>query len=454
MAVSSRPVPETTTSMAESLFKPDSIALNAGEPKGRARFLHRLGPGLISGAADDDPSGIATYSQVGAQFGLSMLWTMLFSFPLMAAIQEICARLGRITGAGVAENIRKHYPKPVLYGLVSLLWVANVFNLGTDVTAMSAATQLVFGGHLDAYVFLFGGFCLLLEVYVPYRKYLKYLKGLTLALLAYVATVFVVKVPWATVLHRTLVPSVSWTPQYWTALVAVLGTTISPYLFFWQASEEAEDVRLNQGEEPLKRRPSQAFEQFRRIAIDTKTGMAFSNLVAFFIILTTAVTLHSAGHDSSIRTAADAAQALEPLAGHLAFVLFSLGIVGTGLLAVPVLAGSAAFALSETVRWRASLESKPRDAPQFYAAIAVATAIGVLLNSLGLDPVRALFLSAVLNGIVAAPLMVMLMIMSENRAVVGRFSLPPYLRAAGWLATAVMTLASAFFLVSTLSGTR
>jgi NRAMP (natural resistance-associated macrophage protein)-like metal ion transporter len=420
--------------------------------KSRASFLLRLGPGLITGAADDDPSGIATYSQVGAQFGMGMLWTMLFSFPLMAAIQEICGRLGRITGSGIAENIRKHYPKPVLYGLVSLLCLANIFNLGADITAMGAATQLVFGGSPNAYVLVLGLLSLLLQIYVPYRDYVRYLKWMTLVLFAYVATAFVVHVPWKLVLRATIIPSIWWNAEYWMALVAVLGTTISPYLFFWQTSEEAEDVRINKEESPLKRRPLQALEQFRRIAVDTRVGMGFSNLVAFFIILTTAVTLHSSGAGKGIQTSGDAAKALQPLAGNLAFLLFALGIIGTGLLAVPVLAGSAAYAVAETFRWRASLESKPGKAPKFYAVLAAATIIGIVLNFLGLDPIRALFWSAVINGVVAVPLMVMLMIMSANGAIVGKFSLPLHLRIVGWAATVVMFLASLAFIVSGVRG--
>jgi Mn2+/Fe2+ NRAMP family transporter len=407
---------------------------------------------LITGAADDDPSGIATYSQVGAQFGMGMLWTMLFSFPLMAAMQEICGRLGRITGAGIAENLRKNYPKPVLYGLVSLFCAANIFNLGADVTAMGAAAQLVFGGSLNVYVLVFGLLSLYLVVYVPYKKYVHYLKWLTLALFAYVATAFVVHVPWKMALRSTVIPSVTWTADYWMALVAVLGTTISPYLFFWQTSEEAEDVRLKRDESPLKTRPEQALPEFRRISLDTWVGMGFSNLVAFFIILTTAVTLHVASAGKAIETAAEAAKALQPLAGHFAFLLFALGIIGTGLLAIPVLAGSAAYAVAEAFRWRASLECRARQAPKFYAVLAAATIIGIALNFLGMNPIRALYWSAVINGVVAVPLMVMLMIMSANTAIVKEFSLPVYLRIVGWAATVVMLLASLAFIASSIRG--
>src|SRR5580704_9587153 len=286
-----------------------------------ANVLRRLGPGLITGAADDDPSGIATYSQVGAQFGFGMLWTLLFSFPLMAAMQEICARLGRVTGKGIAGSMSGHYPRPLLYGLVFLLCLANIFNLGADLTAMGAAAQLVFHGRVGVYVLVFGAVSLLLQIYMPYKKYVQYLKWLTLVLFAYVATAFVVHVPWMKAIRATVVPSLTFSSEYWMALVAVLGTTISPYLFFWQTSQEAEDVGLNEKEFPLKKKPSQALAQFRRIATDTRVGMGFSNLVAFFIILTTAVTLHVVGGGGEIKTAADAAKALQPLAGNLAFGL-------------------------------------------------------------------------------------------------------------------------------------
>ncbi|HMI52854.1 MAG TPA: Nramp family divalent metal transporter [Candidatus Saccharimonadales bacterium] len=414
-------------------------------------YLRRLGPGLVTGAADDDPSGIATYSQVGAQFGFAMLWTMLFSFPLMTATQEICGRIGRITGAGIAENVRKHYPRPLLYALVLLLCGANVFNLSADVSAMAAAAQLLAGGPAAAYVVAFGAVSLLLEIYVPYTKYVRYLKWLTLVLFAYVATVFVIHVPWGAALRATVLPSLSLKPEYLLGLVAVLGTTISPYLFFWQASEEAEDVRRVRGESALKNKPEQASQQFRRIASDTRLGMGFSNLVAFFIILTAGVTLHN-GHSSGIETSADAARALEPLAGRLAFVLFASGIIGTGLLAVPVLAGSAAYGVAETFRWRASLETRPQQAPKFYAVLSGATILGVLLNFWGIDPIRALYWSAILNGITAVPLLFVLMLLANNKAVVGKFTLPGYLLILGWAATAVMTAASVGVLWSSFRG--
>jgi NRAMP (natural resistance-associated macrophage protein)-like metal ion transporter len=424
-----------------------STASGEGQGSG-GDFLSRLGPGLITGAADDDPSGIATYSQIGSQFGFAMLWSMLFSFPLMAATQEVCARLGRITGVGLAANLRKRYSKPAVYGIVLLFFLANVFNLGADVSAMAAATQLIAGGNPAIYALTFGLLSLGLQIFVPYRFYVRYLRGLTWSLFAYVLTAFVVHVPWLTALRSTVVPSLSADPEYLTALVAVLGTTISPYLFFWQTSEEVEEVRIAKNQFALKRKPWQAFEQFRRIALDTRVGMAFSNLIAFFIILTTAATLHAAGNGNTVHSAADAAKALAPLAGRFASLIFALGIIGTGLLAVPILAGSSAYAVAEMMHWRASLERKPRQAPKFYFVLAIATILGVFLNFLGIDPMKALFWSAVINGIVAVPLMFMLMAMANDERVVAQFRLPAHLRIGGWVATAVMTLAGLAFLAS------
>src|ERR1700756_3496848 len=308
------------------------------EPKHRSKQTHiekllmQLGPGLVTGAADDDPSGIATYSQAGAQFGFAMLWIMLFSYPLMAAIQEICARLGRITGLGVAANLAKCYPQMVVRSLVLLLCLANIFNLGADISAMAAAIQLVAGGAAAVYALLFGTVSLLLQIYVPYRKYARYLKWLTWSLFAYVVTAFIVHIPWAHALKATVIPSIAFKPDYLMALVAVLGTTLSPYLFFWQTSQEVEEVKNNRGEKALKRAPAQAPVQLERIRTDTYLGMALSNIVAFFIILTAAVTLHAKGvHD--VATAAQAAQALQPLGGRWATGLFVCGIIGTGMLA-------------------------------------------------------------------------------------------------------------------------
>jgi NRAMP (natural resistance-associated macrophage protein)-like metal ion transporter len=404
-------------------------------------LFRKLGPGLITGASDDDPSGIATYSQVGAQFGFGLLWTMVFSYPLMAAIQEICARIGRVTGSGIAGNIRRHYPAPLVFGVVALLVVANTFNLGADIGAMAAAFQLLVPGPAEVYVCFFGLVSLLLQVFIPYTKYVNYLKWLTVVLFAYVAAVFTLHVPWGEVFRATVFPTIVFQSRYFMALVGVLGTTISPYLFFWQASQEVEEVDSHVRQKSLKQAPQQAPAQMHRIKVDTYIGMAASNFVAYCIILTAALTLYAHG-ERNIQTAAQAAKALEPLAGRFAFLLFVGGIIGTGLLAVPVLAGSAAYGVSEAMGWRASLERRPLAARGFYATIIVATLIGLLLNLLKTDPIKALFWSAVLNGVAAVPLMIVIMFMSANSKVMGQFAIPLWLRVTGWTATIVMLAAS------------
>src|SRR5215469_13863744 len=401
------------------------------------RLLSKLGPGLITGASDDDPSGIATYSQVGAQFGYTLLWTMVLSYPLMVAIQEICARIGRVTGCGLAANLRKNYPRPVLFLVLVLMSAANVFNLSADIGAMGSSVELLLPGTAKLFTVVLGVISLVAVLFIPYTSYAKYLKWLTVSLLAYVGVAFLVHVPWQTVLTATLIPRTEFTRESFVALIAVLGTTISPYLFFWQASQEAEEVKNNRGQKSLKRAPAQANTQLDRIHVDTLVGMAFSNAVAFFIILTSASTLHAHGI-MNVSTCAQAAFALVPSAGHFAAALFVCGIVGTGLLAVPVLAASAAYGISEGCKWRTSLEKSPNKAPGFYAAITAATVIGLLMNFLHIDPVRGLVWAAVLNGIVAAPLMAVIMLMASNRKVMGKFLVPPYLRRIGWLATGIM----------------
>ena len=410
------------------------------------KFLSRLGPGLVTGASDDDPSGIGTYSQVGAQFGYGMLWTMVVSYPLMAAFQEICARIGRVTGHGIARNVRLRHPR-MLYAIVTLVVFANVFNLGADIQAMDAALRLILPGPVGLYGSVLAIVSVLAQFLIPYSRYAHYLKWLTLSLLAYVAAAFFVHISWREVLHGTIAPHISMSKPYFLALIAVLGTTISPYLFFWQASQEVEEIKITRGEKALRRAPSHAFTQFSRIRMDTYFGMAFSNLIAFFIILTTAATLHAIGeHD--IATAAQAAKALEPLAGRWAFLLFSAGIVGTGLLAVPVLAGSAAYGLGEALRWNASLEQKPANAKKFYGAIAACTALGAMMSFTSLDPIKALFWAAVLNGIAAVPLMLIIMAMATSRKVMGTFVLPPYLKVLGWMAALVMSMVCAGLILS------
>jgi Mn2+/Fe2+ NRAMP family transporter len=399
-----------------------------------------MGPGLITGASDDDPSGIATYSQAGAQFGVNMGWTLVLTFPLMCAIQQISANIGRVTGHGLSGNIRRHYPAPVLYGLVGLLLVANTVNLGADLGAMAAALKLLIDGPLLLYVAAFGIISILLEVFVRYSRYVSVLKWLSLSLFAYVATLFAVRVPWADVAYHLVVPQVSWTAAYLTVVVAVFGTTISPYLFFWQAGEEVEDEKEDPKASPLRQAPSQAPFELQRIRLDTWIGMAFSNLVALCIVLTTAATLHAHGI-TNIQTSSQAAAALRPIAGRFAFTVFALGIVGTGMLALPVLAGSAAFAVGEALGWPVGLARQPKRAKAFYGTIAAATVIGALLNFSPLDPIKALFWSAVINGVVAVPVMVMIMRLATSKKTMGRFRISRTLEVVGWLATLTMLLA-------------
>jgi NRAMP (natural resistance-associated macrophage protein)-like metal ion transporter len=396
-----------------------------------------LGPGLVTGASDDDPSGIATYSQVGAQFAYGLGWTMLFSYPLMTAIQEISARIGRVTGKGIAGNVREHFSPWLLRAIVGLLLIANVINLGADLGAMGEALALLVGGSTKLYVILFAVVCAALEIFLSYKRYVSILKWTTVALFSYVATVLVIDVPWRDVLAGVLLPKVEWNKDYIVGVVAVFGTTISPYLFFWQASEEAEDERVDPNAKPLIEAPIQARRELRRIRIDTFVGMGISNLVGLFIIITTAATLNAHGV-TDIATSAQAAEALRPVAGRFAFFLFSTGIIGTGLLAIPVLAGSAAYALGEALDWPTGLGHLPHEARAFYGAIAVATLAGIAINFIHIDAIKALFWCAVINGVVAVPLMVLMMVMTMRAAVMGRFTLPPILWYGGWLATFVM----------------
>ncbi|MEM5368629.1 divalent metal cation transporter [Paraburkholderia azotifigens] len=402
--------------------------------------MKRLGPGLITGAADDDPSGIATYTQAGAQFGFGLLWTMLLTYPLMVAIQSVSARLGRVTGRGLATNLRRHYPAPILYAAVMVLLVANTINIAADLAAMGAATKLVLGGPVQLYVVILGTGSLLLQVFVTYERYARFLKWLTLALFAYVAMVFVVPVDWTAVGLSIVRPPVIFSGDYLTTVVAVFGTTISPYLFFWQASQEVEEIRSHPAQQPLLRAPMQASVQLKRISLDTWVGMALSNAVAFFIMLSAAATLHT--HHVEVKTTADAASALKPIAGELAFALFSLGIVGTGLLALPVLAGSAAYATAGAMKWRNSLALQVNLAKQFYAVIAVAILGGVALTFMHLDPIKALYWSAVINGIAAVPIMTLVMLMAGSRSVMGKFAVKGALLWSGWLATGAMIVAA------------
>jgi len=411
-------------------------ATEAGPAKPR-RWLDFLGPGLITGASDDDPSGIATYSQVGAQFGYGMTWSMLFSYPLMCAIQEISARMGRTTGRGVAGNMRRHGPRRLVKPIVGLVLLANIINIGADLGAMGAALRLLVGGPAQLYVAVFAAACAALQIWTKYERYVGVLKWTTVSLLAYVACVLVVDVPWREVVWHTLIPTVKFDSASILAMVAVLGTTISPYLFFWQSSHEAEEEKEDPGAKPLILAPSQSKWELYRIRIDTYVGMAFSNIVALFIIITTAATLNAHGV-TEIQTSAQAAEALRPVAGAFAFAVFAIGIIGTGLLAIPVLAGSAAYAVGEALVLPTGLARLPHEAKAFYATVASATLLGVGINFSPLDPIKALFWSAVINGVVAVPVMVIIMVMAMQEKVMGQFTLPMPLCVTGWLATLVM----------------
>lgn len=403
--------------------------------------LARVGPGLITGVADDDPSGIATYSQAGAQFGLNMLWTMPLAYPLMSAIQSICARIGRVTGKGLAANIKESFHPAILFGVVGLLLIANILNIAADVAAMGEVTELVTGINRHAMTAFFVLVTLGLQIFVPYHRYVAILKWLTLSLLAYGLVLFTVHVPWGEVWRRTLWPRIDADAKSAATVVAVFGTTISPYLFFWQASEEVEDLQALDAKPLRDSDAPDAARELRRIAWDSWSGMFYSDITAYFIILATAVTLHVAGI-SEIATAAEAASALRPLAGEFAYLLFALGIIGVGMIGVPVLAGSGAYALSELLGWRSGLERKLSQAPGFYAVIAVSLLASLELQYSPISPMRALFWSAVINGLVAVPLMVVIILLAGRKSVMGEHRAGLTLRLLGWAGTLVMTAAA------------
>ena len=406
-----------------------------------------LSAGLITGAADDDPSGIATYSQVGAAFGYGMLWCILFTMPLMIAIQAISAGIGCVTGHGLMDGIRAYYPRKLVYALVVSIFAANVINLAADIGAMGAALKLLIGGPALIYA---GGFALLslvLQVFIPFARYSPFLKLLTLSLFAYVGTVMVIHVPWLPVLKNIVIPPVTWNARYAVGLVALLGTTISPYLFCWQAAQEVEEIEASTDRRPLLLAPLQAPSTLRRVGIDTSVGMIFSNVIAFFIILTAAVVLHAHGR-LDIQSSSQAAEALRPLAGNLAFALFAAGIIGTGLLAVPILAGATAYAAAGAFGKLSGLQHKMREAKFFYAVLVVASVAGVALNLTPLDPIKALYWSAVINGVVAVPLMIVMMLMGSQARVMGDFTMPLPLKLFGWLATATMAAAAIVMFVT------
>jgi NRAMP (natural resistance-associated macrophage protein)-like metal ion transporter len=415
----------------------------------RPRLLEFIGPGLITGASDDDPSGIATYSQAGAQFIYGMTWTMLFSYPLMSAIQMISARIGRTTGHGIAGVLRLHYPNWLLSGVVLLLLAANVINLGADLGAMADALTLLVPSPRWIYVLMFAAICIGLQLFLQYTRYVAVLKWLTLALFAYFLSAAVVHIDWRMLAKHLVWPSVGWSHDGLIMMVAIFGTTISPYLFFWQAAEEVEDLEVHPRRHDLIHAPRQGKSALQRIEIDTLIGMGLSNLVALAIMVTTAATLGVHGI-TKIETSAQAAAALAPIAGHFAASVFTIGIVGTGLLAVPVLAGSAAYAIGEARQWPTGLGRRPKEAQAFYITLVLATLVGMIINFTPLNPIRALFWSAVINGIVAVPVMAIMMMIVARRDIMGDFVVHGALRVLGWLATlfmavvAILTVATMF----------
>ena len=419
--------------------QPDSASLRRSWTR---RIWNALGPGLITGAADDDPSGIATYSQAGAQYGYALTWSMLLTMPFMAAIQSISACIGWQTGRGLTKSLVMRFPRPVVLTLVALLVLANTINVAADLAAMGESLRLVISGPAVLYALIFGLACLIAQTLVPYHRYAGYLKYLTLALLVYVGAALTLHIPWSQVALHTMLPSLSFGRGMELTIVAVFGTTISPYLFFWQASQEAEESQLSH----RRRRGASGATQgsFRHISFDTWAGMAFSNLIGFFIIVTTAATLNAHGV-TKIDSASQAAEALRPIAGELTFGLFAAGIIGTGLLAVPVLTGSAAYALGDVLGLKSSLELPARRARGFYGILAFATLAGVALSALRLNPIALLFWSAVINGITAVPIMAATMVLVSGRRGLEAFEIPAWLRALGWLATVLMAIAVAIY---------
>jgi NRAMP (natural resistance-associated macrophage protein)-like metal ion transporter len=412
------------------------------------RYFKILGPGLVTGAADDDPSGITTYSVAGASLGYGMLWMALATFPLMAAVQLICARIGLVTGRGLAAAIRGHYPRPFIYIACLLLLVANVFNIAADLSGMAGVTHMLTGVPTIVSVPVFGLVILLATIYTTYATFARSLKWLTAILFAYVATAFMARPDWRQVVVATFVPRLGWDSLYMTTVVAVLGTTISPYLFFWQASHEVQAEKAI-GRRTLAQRRGATPHELADARLDVATGMFFSNVVMFFIILATGATLHVSGQ-TQVETARQAAEALRPLAGDGAYLLFALGLIGTGLLAVPVLAGSASFAIAELFGWRSGLDLPPRRGRRFYLVFAGAVVAGMALNLVGTNPIRMLFLSAVVNGLLAPPLLVLVMLVGNNRAIMGTHANGPWLNALGWLATTIMFVAAIGFFVTSL----
>ena len=418
--------------------------------KGLRDFLSTLGPGLTTGAADDDPSGISTYSVSGATFGYSLLWMVLLTFPLMAAVQMMCARLGMISGRGLAGNVRIHYSKWVLWGACTLLLVANTINIGADLAGMSEATEMVTGIQSMIWTPIFTAIIIALLVWSSYRHIARIFKWLTLVLFAYVGAALISHPDWKAVAFSFFVPHIEWSAEYISVFVAIFGTTISPYLFFWQAAQEVEEERAR-GRRTVPQRRGATPEELRDARNDTLAGMFFSNIIWFFITLTTATTLHRHGI-THITTARQAAEALRPLAGNGAYALFTLGLIGTGMLGVPVLAGSSAYAVSEAARWRGSLEDKPHKARHFYQVVAVSMVLGMLLDYAGFNAVSMLFWTAVINGVLAPPLILLVLLLTNNRKVMQGHTNPPLLRWFGAITVGVMSAAAIALIVLALNG--
>lgn len=415
---------------------------------GFSRFMRILGPGVVTGAADDDPSGIATYSQAGAQFGFAMPWIMLLTYPLMTAVQEACVRIGAVTGKGLASVVKEHYSRWVLYPVVLLVVMANTLNIGSDIGAMAASTQLLFPGvPFGVLAIIFSAAMLLLEIFVPYKTYVKMLKWLALALLSYFVTAFMVNVPWGEALKNTVIPQIQFTPEFLYILVGILGTTISPYLFFWQTSEVVEDEIAAHRLAQRGGTPNLTAPYLRRLRIDNAFGMLFSNVSAWFIIVVGAVVLGAHGV-TDITSAADAAKALEPLvqgfpnAGYWAKVVFSIGVIGIGLMSVPVLAGSSSYAISETFQWKEGLFRKFGQARGFYGVIIAGTLVGLLFNFVGFDPMKALVFTAVFNGLAAVPLIFLITKVSSRADIMGERRSGPWSKAGLWCAFGLMTAAA------------
>lgn len=430
--------------LASALPRKETTGTDGGgqaEPPGGAGWLAKLGPGLITGAADDDPSGIATYSQAGAKFGYDMGWTLLLTYPLMVGIQLASARIGRVSGRGLTEAFLRLWPRWIVWLLVGALVVANVINLGADLNAMADVSALVAGGSKAGYAIGFGVVSLALQIWLPYERYVRVLKWLTLSLFSYVAVAFTAHVDWAAAAKGAMLPHLQWNKDFITTWVAILGTTISPYLFFWQAAQEVEEIKRVPHDQALRRAPAQVPGQLRRLKIDTWVGMGFSNAIAFFMIIATAATLHAHGQ-TSIETTAQAAQALKPVAGEAAFVLFGMGVVGTGLLALPVLAGSAAYALASLLGVRKGLDRAPGKAPAFYAILAAAMLIGLAIGLSGISPMTALVYAAIINALASVPIMIGVMLAASSRKVMGDLVIARRLKIVGWSATGVMLMAA------------